>query len=418
MADNNFKVTDMVNFYRGNDPVALTEAYGTPLYVYNEAILRERCREMLGLVNYSRFKVNYSAKANANVRLLEIVREEGLDADAMSPGEICAEFRAGFTPDQLFYISNNANITEMRYALDRGVKISVDSLSQLETLGKANPGGRVAIRINPGVGAGHHVNVITGGSGTKFGINMEYLPQIKSILERFNLRLIGINSHIGSLFMDGSPYFEAIHAVITFAKHFDTLEFVDFGGGFGIPYRKMSGEKRLDLKELGTRLEELIGNFISEYGKEIITKIEPGRYIMAECGVLLGTVNALKQNGPVAYAGTDIGFNVLARPVMYGAHHDIEVYKPGGITPTGFKVVTIVGNICETGDILAKDAELPELTEGDILGILDAGAYGFSMASNYNQRVLPAEILIRLDGSVDVIRQRQRHEDLLAYLDM
>ena len=411
----NPEVTDAGNFYMGISPVELAEKYGSPLYVYNENILRERCREMKSLIDYKNFKVNYSAKANSNVHLLKIIREEGLDIDAMSPGEILAELKAGFKPEQIFFISNNVSAWEMKFAVERNIKISVDSLSQLELYGKTNPGGKVAVRINPGVGAGHHKSVITGGSDTKFGINVEYLPQIMEILKKYNLSIDGINTHIGSLFMEGSPYIKAAETVLAFAKNFDDLDFADFGGGYGIPYRKQEGEARLDLKEMGARLSALVHKFVAEYGKEIAVKIEPGRYITAECGVALGTVHAVKHNGAAKYAGTDIGFNALARPVMYDAYHEIEVYRGSDKKSEKDEVITIVGNICETGDVLAKDRKLPQIFEEDIIGVLDAGAYGFVMSSSYNQRPRAAEVLICADGSVKVIREREKLEDLHSY---
>ncbi|MCL2837341.1 MAG: diaminopimelate decarboxylase, partial [Defluviitaleaceae bacterium] len=394
----------------------LLAAYGSPLFVYSERVLRERCREMRGLTDYKRLQIYYSAKANTNVRLLEIIRDEGLNTDAMSPGEILAVKRAGFTPERILYVSNNVTAEELRFALKHNLTVCVDSLSQLELFGRVNPGGNVAIRINPNVGAGHHEKVVTGGKDTKFGVNMEYEPQIREILNRYSLRIIGLHAHIGSLFMDETPYMEAAKAVMGFAKRFDDLDFVDFGGGFGVPYRKLSGELRFCFKDLSVKLNALINEFTREYGKEIVIKLEPGRYIVAECGVLLGTVTAVKYNAGNCFAGTDIGFNILPRPVMYGAHHDIELYRPYGAA-TKTMPVTVVGNICESGDIIARDMQLPEPREGDVAAILDTGAYCFVMASNYNQRPLPAEVLITMDGSVKLIRRAQTPEELLSYLD-
>ena len=407
----NGKVTDDSNFFEGNDPFALAEAYGTPLYVYNERILRERCRDIRGLVKYPHFKVNYSMKANSNLAFLQVVRDEGLDVDVMSPGEIHTALLAGFAPSQIFYIANNVSREEMQFAIDKGIKTSVDSLPQLERYGQLNPGGRVAIRFNPGVGAGHHTKVVTGGKNTKFGVNMEYLPQVKEILAKYNLTLIGINQHIGSLFMEGTPYVQGAEALLTLAKEFPDLDFIDIGGGFGIPYKKQIGQARLDLAALGKKLDERINTFVQEYGREIIVKCEPGRYISAECGLLLGQVQAVKTNGERKYAGTDIGFNVLIRPAMYNSHHDIEIYRKDG-DAIATEEVSVVGNICESGDILAADRMLPGLLEDDLIGLLDAGAYGFSMCSNYNNRLRPAEVFLRPDGSVALTRKRDELADL------
>jgi diaminopimelate decarboxylase len=407
------KVSTEKKFFGNTNPVELTEKYGTPLYVYNEDILRSRCRDLKGLISYSNFSVNYSPKANGNLEILKIVRSEGLNVDAMSPGEIYVNKLAGYKPEEILFISNNVGEEEFRYAVNAGVKISVDSVSQLELLGKINPGGKVAFRLNPGVGAGHHEKVTTAGQNTKFGIEMSSIPEVKKILARYNLKLIGINQHIGSLFMDGEAYLQSAGNILSIAKQFDDLEFIDLGGGFGIPYKKQADQPRLDLKVLGGRLSEVINGWVKEYGKNIEFKIEPGRYIVAESSILLGKVFSTKMNYNIKYIGTDLGFNVLVRPVMYDSHHDIEIYRAGDTKSLKDESVRIVGNICETGDIIAKDRMLPEIFENDVLGVLDSGAYGYSMSSNYNNRLRPAEILIDTNGNPRVIRRRDTLEDLV-----
>ena len=408
------KVTDNANFYMGNSPIDLIQKYGSPLYVYNEKILREKMRDMKNLVSYENFDVNYSAKANSNLAILEIANEEGLNIDAMSPGEMYAELKAGFSPEKIFYISNNVSKEEMQYAIDNNIILSVDSISQLEQFGQINPGGRVAARFNGGIGAGHHEKVITAGKNTKFGIDPDEMELFNETLKKYSLKLVGINQHIGSLFMEPDKYIEGVYAILSIAKQFNDLEFIDLGGGFGVPYNKLDDTyKTLDIKSLGKKLDEIFEKFSKEYGKRIKFKIEPGRYIAAECGVLLGMVNAIKNNGSNKYAGTDIGFNVLARPVMYDSHHDIEVYRQSNEKPKKIEPITVVGNICETGDIIAKNRMLPTLKEGDILGILDAGAYGHVMSSNYNNRLRPAEVLIRENGDAVLIRKRDTLEDIV-----
>ena len=405
--------TTETNFFGGNNVFDLIEQYGSPLYIYNENILRTRCKEMKHLVNYKNFVPHYSIKANTNIHLLKIVREEGLHADVMSPGEIFLALESGFKPEELFFIPNNVVAEDMQYAIDHGIMTSVDCLEQLELYGQLNPGGKVAIRFNPGVGAGHHEKVVTGGKKTKFGVNPEYIPEVKRILETYNLTLVGINQHIGSLFMDGEPYIKSLDSILSIAKQFDDLEFIDLGGGFGIPYHKQDGEARLDIKTLGEALEPVLEAFAAEYGKMVQFQIEPGRYIPCESGLLVGTVTATKTNADHDYIGCDIGFNALQRPIMYDSHHDIEIYsKEEKQAPLG--PLTVVGNICESGDILAKDRILPTTTIiGDLLAMMDAGAYGYSMASCYNQRFRPAEILIGLDGKVRQIRKRDTFEDLI-----
>ena len=406
--------TARTNFFGDTNPERLLGKYGSPLYVYNEAILRQRCRDMKNLVPIEGFVADYSIKANSNLHILRIVREEGLEADAMSPGEIHVLLAAGFSPDQILFVCNNVSVEEMAFARERSITVSVDSLMQLEAYGKAFPGSKVAVRFNTGYGAGHHEKVVTAGKKTKFGINDDKADQVVALLKKYNLQLCGINQHIGSLFMEESAYVASCEALLGLAMRFDSLEFVDMGGGFGIPYRKQDGERSLDLAPFAERLGEAIVNFKAGYGnRKMKFKTEPGRYVVAESSVLLGTVHSIKENNDITYVGTDLGFNVLQRPVMYDSHHDIEVYRGGALTDEGRRTVTVVGNICESGDKLAQERTLPEIQQGDILGVMDAGAYGYSMSSNYNNRLRPAEVLIGLDGSERLIRRRDTLEDML-----
>lgn len=402
-------------FFGNTDPLTLASKYGTPLYVYNETILRNHCKALTSLISYPLFKVNYSAKANTNLSLLRIIRSEGLTVDAMSAGELFVELKAGFKPEEILFICNNVSDEELRFAIDSGVLISADSLSQLRRIGQLNKGGKVAVRINPGIGAGHHEKVITGGKNTKFGVDTRFTGELKSILKEFDLQLTGLNQHIGSLFMTPQSYIDAASFLLSYARNFPELQFVDFGGGFGIPYHKISEEKPLDLSLLGSYLQNLVEDFVRETGKKITVKIEPGRFTVAECGVLLGRVHALKQNAETLYAGTDIGFNVLIRPALYGSYHDIEIYRDKPAINSEMQKITIVGNICETGDILAKDRMLPPIVENDVIGILDAGAYGMVMSSNYNCRLKPAEVLINQSGDDILIRRRETLDDLMTH---
>lgn len=393
--------------------IELIKNYGSPLYIYDEGILRKRCQELKNLLSSKNFRVNYSAKANTNLELLKIVNEEGLDVDAMSPGEIFIEEKAGFTPDRIFYISNNVSAEEMRLVIDKGIMVSVDSLSQLELYGQINPDSKVAVRFNPGVGIGHHDKVKTGGKKTKFAVQRDFIPLVKVILKKYNLTLAGINHHMGSLFMNGDKYLDGVENLFDIAKQFPGLEFIDIGGGFGIPYEL--GEDRLNLNELGQRLDKVFKDFLAEYdNKDLILKIEPGRYIVAECGVLLGKTYSVKENYGMKYIGTDLGFNVLMRPMLYESYHEIKVLKyRDNVTDIGKETVNIVGNICESGDIIAQERELPIIDEGDIIAVMDTGAYGFVMSSNYNCRLRPAEVLIDTQGNDRLIRKRETYNDLL-----
>lgn len=414
MANVRSEYTDGVSFYGENTPMDLVEQFGSPLFVYNENMLRQRCRDVRGLSSHPGFTPNYSAKANTNIHLLKIVREEGMVVDAMSPGEIVMNLAAGFTPEQILYISNNVSAEEMQFAIDHGVYVSVDSLAQLDMFGSINSGGKVVIRFNPGIGAGHHQKVVTGGKKTKFGVDPESMDEVHSLLEKHDLTLCGVNMHIGSLFMQADGYVDAMNVLLSIAEQFSTLEFIDFGGGFGIPYRKYDGEERLDFAELGEKFHATITEFTERTGYSGRFMCEPGRYIAAECGILLGTCYSVKNNGDTRFAGTDLGFNTLMRPAMYDSFHDVEIYREEGEPVSETMTQTLVGNICESGDIMAKDRELPEIMEGDIIGMLDAGAYGYVMSSTYNQRLRPAEVLIQADGTARLIRRRETLEDLLA----
>jgi len=390
--------------------LALVDTYGSPLYVYDETILRARCRELKSLLPNKNFKVNYSAKANTSLEILKIVNDEGLMVDAMSPGEIFIEQKAGFKAEDILYIGNNVSDEEMKYAIDRNIMVSVDSLSQLETFGQINRGGKVAIRFNSGVGTGHHEKVVTGGKKTKFAVQKDFVPQVKELLEKYDLTLVGINQHIGSFFLRPDEYIDGVKALLEIAKQFKGLEFVDFGGGFGIPYET---DHRLDLEQLGRLMDAVLDEFLETYdNKDILFKIEPGRYIVAECGVLLGTVHSVKDNYGRRYVGTDIGFNVIQRPVMYDAFHHVDLVKRGEKTDKT-EIVYVCGNICETGDMLAKERDLYHAEVGDVIAVKDAGAYCFSMASNYNCRLLPAEVMIDSNGKDRLIRRRETLEDLV-----
>lgn len=398
------------DFWQGVDPFVLREEFGTPLYVTSERIFRRRIREIKRLVTSPHYAVHYSVKANSCLKLLKIAHEEGLQADAMSPGEMFLEEKAGFSPAEILFIADNVSVREMEYAVRRGILVSLDSLSQLERFGRAFPGHSCALRVNTGIGAGHSSKVITGGAHTKFGILTEDLPKAREIARQYDLSITGLNQHIGSFFLNPEPYLEGVRRLMQTAMDFPDLTFLDCGGGFGIPYQPQT-QHRLDLTRLGEGLATLLSSFEQTYPHAVTLITEPGRYLAAESTVLLGTVEALKENAGTRYVGTDIGFNVFMRPVLYGSYHEIETYpKRAKVTKQRY---TIVGNICESGDILAEDRLLPEIREDDLLVVHDTGAYGYSMASNYNARLLPAEVLITEEGKPVLIRRRQTLEDLL-----
>lgn len=396
-------------------PHELLRQFDSPLYVYDEVTLRNRCKELKSVFEEPVFGIHYSAKANTNPALLAVIKSEGLTVDAMSAGEILMNIKAGFKPKEILFISNNVSVDEMKFAINKGVNVSVDSLDQLEQYGRINSGGGLFIRFNPGVGDGCHKNLITGGRKTKFGINEVDIESVKLLLNKYNLTLIGINQHIGSNFMDGELYIEAADRLMLIAEYFESIKVIDFGGGFGVSYDKSEDQHRINLQQFGKKLKNKAVEWKERTGWNGIFKVEPGRYVVAECGILLGKVHAVKKSYDNLYYGTDIGFNVLHRPMMYGAYHEVQIFSENSdMQDLIFNKASVVGNICETGDYIAKDRELPEAKSGDVVAVMNTGAYGSVMSSNYNMRLRPAEILINMEGEVSLIRRRDTHEDLLA----
>jgi len=416
---------EKVNFFKGNNPEDIAKTYGTPVYVYNEEVLRDRMHKVSQVITKYPYTANYSVKANTNINILKLALEEGNNCDAMSTGEIEMLLAAGFPEERIFYIPNNVAEEELEFAIHNGIMTSLDSLAQLELYGQVceslglaedDRGRCCAVRINPGVGAGHCEKVVTGGKKTKFGISEDYIPQIFEITKKYNLKIAGINQHIGSCFMDPQPYLDAVKNLLRIAtENFPGLEFIDFGGGYGIPYHKLDDEKDFPMEDFKKNLEPILDEFVAGYGSKPLFKSEPGRFCVAEGSVILGRVHAVKQNAGHTYAGTDIGMNVLVRPSMYDSWHDVEVIRDGKVVARDNLIEqTVTGNICESGDILAKARPLPEIKRGDLACLLDTGAYGWSMCSTYNSRPRPAEVLICKDGSVKQIRRRETIEDLMG----
>ena len=369
-----------------------------------------------GVITKYPYTANYSVKANTNIEILKLALDEGLNCDAMSPGEISLLLKAGFPPEKIFFVSNNVSAEEMQFAIDKGVMVSLDSLDQLDRFGQINPGGRCAVRINPGVGAGHSEKVVTAGKKTKFAIAEEDIDKIFEIADKYDLKIVGINQHIGSGFLDPTPYIDAVTNLLRIADRFENLEFIDFGGGYGIPYHKLDDEKPFPMEDFKTKLEPVLDEFVGRYGKAPLFKSEPGRYCVAEGSVILSRVQAIKTNSGIKYVGCDTGMNTLIRPAMYDSYHDIEVIRNGKVVDrdgnADMETVNVSGPICETGDLIAKGRLLPKAQTGDLLAILDTGAYGYSMASSYNSRPRPAEVMITREGKVVQIRRRETIEDL------
>ncbi len=393
----------------------LAKRFGTPVYAYDEETIRSRVRQLLQSIAYQPLKIYYAAKANTSLAILKIIREEGSQAvgiDAVSPGEIECALKAGFRPEQIIFTSTSVTDEEMRFAISKKVLVNCDSLSQLERYGRLNPSSKVCFRVNPDVGAGHHSHVITGGPESKFGIWVNDVPMAFDIASKYKLKIAGIHEHIGSGILETGKFLTAMNVLLSVIgknkEKLKDLEFVDFGGGIGVPYKP--GQKPIDMREFGAAVSRLFSDFCSSFGRQLTMAIEPGRFIVAESGVLLCTVNTVKQTPAHKFVGVDTGFNHLIRPMAYGSYHPIVVVDR--CTSEKTEKVAVCGNICESGDVFTRDEhgivgrELPPVKEGDVLAILVAGAYGFSMASNYNTRPRPAEVLVS-SGKAAVIRKRE-----------
>jgi diaminopimelate decarboxylase len=408
------EIRDNVLFIGGVAARSLVEEFGSPLYVYEEETLRLRARELLEALTYPNREIKYACKANTSVEIMKVFREEGLSIDAVSPGEVYAALKAGFREDQILFTTNNATHEEIEYGVSRGVGINVDSLSQLRFVGERHPGLRICVRINPNVGAGHHDHVITGGPESKFGIDYNRVEQIDKLSAAYDLTVIGVHQHIGSGILQTEKFMEAVEVLLETARHFRDLQFIDFGGGIGVPYR--TEERRIDVRDLGAAISGAFENFCRSYGKELKLVVEPGRYLVAESGFLLASVTSVKEGHRHRFVGVNSGFNHLVRPAMYGSYHPIlNANSIDGETVSQ----TIAGNLCESGDTFTRDEEgivdreLPPFGEGDTVAILNAGAYGYSMSSNYNTRPRPAEVMVH-EGRARLIRNRESIEELVG----
>ena len=392
----------------------LCSNYGTPLYVYEEEVIRRQYRQLADNFTTKKFRVHYAVKANYNPTILKILLEEGCGVDTVSAFEVRFCLELGFAPENIIFTGDNTNDEEMQYCLDQNVLINVGSLSQLERLGKLKKGARISVRINPDVGAGHHSHCITGGPHTKFGIYHNLLDDIKRICSEYELKLVGIHSHIGTGIFDAEKFREAMDITLGVAKQVQGLEFVDFGGGIGIPYKE--AQTPIDLVDFGRGVSDHFDDFCKTYGSELELKIEPGRFLVCQAGTLLARVTTLKSTPAHQFVGCDTGFNHLIRPMAYGSFHKIRnASKMEGETSS----LVLAGNICESGDMFTQNSDGPEdrevttFKEGDLAAIMDAGAYGMSMSMQYNMRQRPAEVLITKDGNHKIIRERESYEDIV-----
>jgi diaminopimelate decarboxylase len=389
------------------DLLHLTEQFGSPTYVYDgEKIKSQYNRLTKAFAKVDNLRINYAMKALSNVAILQLLKEMGSGLDTVSIQEVLLGLHAGYAPEKIFYTPNGVSLEEIEEVNAMGVQINIDNLSILEQFGTKHPDVPVCIRINPHVMAGGNTNISVGHIDSKFGISIHQLPHLVRIVENTKMNIVGIHMHTGSDILDIEVFLYAAEILFDAARSFKDLEFLDFGSGFKVPYKKDDIET--DIEELGKKLSKRFNAFCKEYGKELTLIFEPGKFLVSEAGSFLVKVNVIKQTTSTVFAGVDSGFNHLIRPMLYGSQHQIDnISNPKGKE----RFYSVVGYICET-DTFANNRRIPEIKEGDILSFRNAGAYCYSMASNYNSRYRPAEVLW-MNGQGHLIRAHETFEDLL-----
>ena len=383
----------------------LAGQYGTPLFVYDGDMVQKCCRDLYDFIPCPRLMIHYALKANYNVGILKLLRDAGAGIDAVSPAEVELAQRLGFTKDKIIYTANNMTDAEFEKVCATGVLMNIGSLSRLRKIARTHKGMKICLRFNPDVCDGDSIHTMTAGALTKFGILLDDVEEVKKIVREGDLHVIGLHEHTGSGLQHAESVYTAMGKLMEIAtpENFPELEFLDFGGGFKVPYKP--DEPRIDYVEMGRKIAELFEDFCKKYGKDLIMRFEPGKYLVAEAGVLLTEVNTLKRNRERLIAGCNSGFPQLIRPMLYGAYHIINnLSNPDGAP----QLYDVCGNICETGDRFAEQRELPEIREYDILAIRNAGAYCYSMGGIYNLRSMPGELVLAGDK---IIYRRKRLSD-------
>ena len=387
--------------------LALSEKYGSPLYVYDtEKISSQFNRLTTAFSKVKQVKLNYAAKALSNINILKVFKQLNAGLDTVSIQEVQLGLAAGFLPKDIIYTPNGVSLQEIEAAAKLGVQINIDNLSILELFGQKHPEIPVCIRINPHVMAGGNSKISVGHIDSKFGISIYQVPHIKRVVENTGMHINGIHMHTGSDILDIDTFIRATEILFDVATQFKTLDFIDFGSGFKVPYKE--GDISTDIEQLGKQLSKRFNQFCKEYGKELTLMFEPGKFLVSESGYFLAKVNVIKQTTSTVFAGVDSGFNHLVRPMMYDSYHHItNISNPKGRE----RYYSVVGYICET-DTFGTNRRINEITEEDILCFSNAGAYCFSMASNYNSRYKPAEVMVH-KGVDYLIRERETFEDIL-----
>lgn len=385
----------------------IADEFGTPLYVYDTDKIKEQYNKLTTAFKNTDTVFFYACKALTNINILRYIKSLGANIDCSSINEVRMALHAGFPAERVLYTSNGIAFSEIEEAKELGVIINIDSLSNLEKFGKkyghSYPAG---IRLQPNIMAGGHLKISTGHEKSKFGIPVQQIDKIISIVEKYNIHINDLHIHTGSDIQDVDVFVKGIEVLFDIIPHFKELEVIDLGGGFKVPYQQGDGETDINL--LAQKVNELFASHPNPGGRPLQVWFEPGKFLVSECGYFITQVNVMKETDAAIFVSVDSGFNHLIRPMFYDAYHRIEnISNPGGEKNT----YSVVGNICET-DTFAWHRKLTEVREGDYLVFYNAGAYGFQMSSNYNSRLRPAEVLVE-NGKPKLIRQRDVFEDLL-----
>ena len=387
----------------------LAKDYGTPLYVYDGEKILNQVKELQDAFSTVKLKIKYATKALSNINILKLMKKAGTGVDAVSIEEVRLCMHAGFEPHEIMYTPNSVSFDEIQEAVNLGVMINIDNIPMLEHFGTYY-GNQVpvCIRLNPHILAGGNAKISVGHIDSKFGISILQLKHVHKVVEAYDLNVVGLHVHTGSDILDAEVFLKGAEILFDAAREFKGLKFLDFGGGFKVAYKQ--GDIATDIKEVGIKVSKAFKDFCKEYGSDLEIWFEPGKFLVSESGYLLVKVNIVKSTPASTFVGVDSGLNHLIRPMMYDAYHDVvNISKLDGPE----RVYTIVGYICET-DTIAADRKLKEVKEKDIIAIKNAGAYGYSMSSNYNSRLRPAEILI-LNGKPYLIRERENFDDILRH---
>jgi len=390
----------------------LANKYGTPLYVYDAATIRRQINRVKGAFGTLPFRPFYAMKANGSLAILDLIRKQGFGCDCVSPGEIFIARQAGYTPAEIWFTCSNVSDDDLRAIGDPRIVLNVNSLSEIDRVLALDLQNRIALRVNPDLGAGHHVDVVTGGGGVKFGIDLAEVRDARMIVEDCGRKVVGLHAHIGSGIDAVAPLIESARRLLELSADFPNLRWLNFGGGISVPYRPE--EREFPIEEYGAELTRVADRLLR--ARDLTAILEPGRYIVAQSGVLIARVTAKRISGGLMWLGCDTGFNHLVRPSKYGAYHHIVNASRNSEAKEQY---VVAGNLCESGDVFTRDAEgniiprdMDRCEVGDLIAFLDVGAYGFSMASHYNARLLPPEVLVE-GASVEQTRERQSLEDLV-----